>query len=150
MIKRIIIGLLFGVILGVIVDYITTPNITPKYSRQNTIYIVKPRQRLSRLTEANVYNELKKQGIKYPKIVLAQSKLETGLYTSKVCKQYNNLFGLMKGKSYHKFNHWTESVTYYKNHIQSRYKGGDYYTFLSKIGYAEDSKYCHKLKKLIK
>ena len=149
MIKRIIIGLLFGVILGVIVDYITIPNINPKYSRQNTIYTVKPRQKLSRLTEANVYNELKKQGIKHPKIVLAQSKLETGLYTSKVCKQYNNLFGLMKGKSYHKFNHWTESVTYYKNHIQSRYKGGDYYAFLSKIGYAEDNKYCHKLKKLI-
>ena len=150
MIKRIIIGLLFGVILGVIVDYITTPNITPKYSLQNTIYIVKPRQKLSRLTETNVYNELKKQGIKHPKIVLAQSKLETGLYTSKVCKQYNNLFGLMKGKSYHKFNHWTESVTYYKNHIQSRYKGGDYYAFLSKSGYAEDNKYCHKLKKLIR
>ena len=150
MIKRIAIGLLFGVILGVIVDYITTPNITPKYSRQNTIYIVKSRQKLSRLTESNVYNELKRQGIKHPKIVLAQSKLETGLYTSKVCKQYNNLFGLMKGKSYRKFNHWTESITYYKNHIQSRYKGGDYYAFLSKIGYAEDNKYCYKLKKLIK
>lgn len=97
----------------------------------------------------NVYAELKKQNIKHPKIVLAQSILETGYYQSNVCKTHNNLFGLMKGNNYHSFNHWKESVTYYKNHVQSRYKGGDYYAFLSNIGYAMDDDYIKKLKELV-
>lgn len=97
----------------------------------------------------NVYTELKKQNIKYPKIVLAQSILETGYYQSNVCKSHNNLFGLMKGNNYHSFSHWKQSVTYYKNHVQSRYKGGDYYSFLANIGYAEDDEYIKKLKHLV-
>jgi hypothetical protein len=97
----------------------------------------------------NVYAELKKQNIKHPKIVLAQSILETGYYQSNVCKNNNNLFGLMKGNDYHSFSHWKQSVTYYKNHVQSRYKGGDYYTFLSDIGYAIDDDYIKKLKQLV-
>jgi flagellum-specific peptidoglycan hydrolase FlgJ len=98
------------------------------------------------LTEANLRKELKQQGIRHTKIVLAQAKLETGNFKSHVCRKYNNLFGLRKGsKGYHKFKDWRTSVKYYKNHIQSRYEGGDYYSFLSNIGYAEDSEYLKKL-----
>lgn len=97
----------------------------------------------------NVYAELKKQNIKHPKIVLAQSILETGHYQSNVCKNNNNLFGLMKGNDYHSFSHWKQSVTYYKNHVQSRYKGGNYYDFLANIGYAEDKEYINKLKQIV-
>lgn len=107
-----------------------------------TVYIDTP-------SVQNVYTELKKQNIKHPKIVLAQSILETGYYQSNVCKSHNNLFGLMKGNNYHSFSHWKQSVTYYKNHVQSRYKGGDYYSFLSNIGYAEDDEYIKKLKHLV-
>ena len=96
-----------------------------------------------------VYQELQRQGIKHPKIVLAQAKLETGNFHSFVCNYHHNLFGLMKGDEYHKFHHWKDSITYYKNHVQSRYKGGDYLAFLSKIGYAEDTQYLSKLKQLI-
>lgn len=97
----------------------------------------------------NVYTELKKQNIKHPKIVLAQSILETGYYQSNVCKSHNNLFGLMKGNNYHSFSHWKQSIAYYKNHVQSRYKGGDYYSFLANIGYAQDPAYIDKLKELV-
>lgn len=96
-----------------------------------------------------VYAELQRQGIKYPKIVLAQAKLETGNFKSFVCNYHHNLFGLMNGDEYHKFPHWKESITYYKNHIQNRYNGGNYLTFLSTIGYAEDTQYLSKLKQLI-
>lgn len=97
----------------------------------------------------NVYAELQKQNVKHPKIVLAQSILETGHYQSNVCKTNNNLFGLMKGNDYHSFSHWKKSITYYKNHVQNRYKGGDYYAFLNNIGYAQDPDYINKLKELI-
>lgn len=97
----------------------------------------------------SVYTELKKQGVQHPKIVLAQSILETGYYQSNVCKSHNNLFGLMKGNNYHSFSHWKQSIAYYKNHVQNRYKGGDYYAFLSNIGYAQDPAYIDKLKELV-
>lgn len=101
------------------------------------------------LSKASVKAELKRQNLKHPEIVLAQSRLETGEYTSEVCKKYNNLFGLRKGNTYRKYNHWTESVTAYKELIQSRYKGGDYYQFLLKIKYAEDPSYIVKVKNLV-
>lgn len=93
--------------------------------------------------------ELKRQNIKHPNIVLAQAKLETGHYTSDVCKKNNNLFGLMKGDKYHHFSHWKNSIKFYKKHIQSRYNGGDYYNFLNNIGYAEDKNYIQKLRQLV-
>lgn len=96
-----------------------------------------------------VFAEIKRQGVKYPKIVLAQSLLETGHYTSDVCKKHNNLFGLMKGDKYHHFSHWKNSITYYKEHVQSRYNGGNYYEFLERIGYAEDKNYCNILKQIV-
>jgi flagellum-specific peptidoglycan hydrolase FlgJ len=52
----------------------------------------------------------------------------------------------MYGDKYHKYNHWTESVEAYKRFQDKKYKGGDYYTFLKKVGYAEDPHYVWKLK----
>lgn len=90
--------------------------------------------------------------IQHSDIVLAQSILETGHYRSKLCKENNNLFGLYnsKKKEYFKFTHWTESVEAYKNYIQYKYKGGDYYNFIDSIGYASDSLYIPKLKNIVK
>lgn len=101
------------------------------------------------LTEKNLKKELIKQNIKYPNIVLAQAKLESNLGKSNVAANTNNLFGLRKGKRYRRFSHWTESVKAYKNLVQSKYSGGNYYTFLNKIGYAEDPNYIDKLKDLV-
>lgn len=67
---------------------------------------------------------------------------------SKLAKTHNNLFGLRRGSGYRRFSHWTESVMAYNNLIYKRYKGGNYYAFLEKIGYAEDSNYTNKLKAL--
>lgn len=89
----------------------------------------------------------------HPEIVYAQAVLETGHFRSKVCKEYNNLFGLYNSstKDYYKFNHWTESVIAYINYIQYRYTPpNNYYKFLERIGYAEDSLYVSKLKNIVK
>ena len=91
--------------------------------------------------------------IKHPNIVFAQAILETGYFRSKVCKEYNNLFGLYnkKANDYYKFNHWSESVLGYLNYIQYKYHPpDDYYIFLQEIGYAEDSLYIDKLKKIVR
>jgi hypothetical protein len=88
-------------------------------------------------------------GLKHDTIILTQAKLETGNYKSYQCRVNNNLFGLFNSSKmeYYKFNHWSESVEAYKKWIQYRYKDEeDYYNFLNRIGYAEDSSYVSKLK----
>ena len=90
--------------------------------------------------------------VQHPDIVYAQAILETGYFRSKVCKEYNNLFGLYDSKNgdYYRFNHWSESVVGYLNYIQYKFHPpDDYYTFLQGIGYAEDSLYINKLKRLV-
>ena len=103
-------------------------------------------------TSALVLEACKYYEIQYPEIVTAQSILETGYYKSEVCLQYNNLFGLYNSKKrdYYSFNHWAESVKAYYDLVQYRYKEGDYYAWLSKIGYAEDPNYISKVKSVQK
>lgn len=99
------------------------------------------------LKDACEYYELK-----HIDIVITQAVLESGYFKSRVCKQYNNLFGLYNSskRDYYKFNHWSESVQAYKDLIQYRYKNGDYYSWLKEIGYASDTHYVDKLKMLNK
>lgn len=99
-------------------------------------------------TIEQVEKELIKQKIPHHKIVLAQARHETGNFKSRLCKVNHNLFGMKKGKRYVKYSHWKESVADYKKRISSRYKGGDYYAFLNKIGYAKDPHYNSKLRKI--
>ena len=98
---------------------------------------------LPELTIPNLYKEIIRNGILYPKIVLAQAILETGWFRSSVCRNKHNLFGLTNPRTgkYYEFNHWAESVRTYYTKVQYKYKGGNYLLWLDKIGYAEDPKY---------
>lgn len=101
------------------------------------------------LNEENVLIQIKKHEIPHPHIVLAQSKLESGNYKSKLTKTHNNIFGIKRGNKYKKYKNYIECIADYKRLISSRYRGGDYYKFLDKIKYAEKS-YTIILKKLVK
>lgn len=104
------------------------------------------------LTIPNLLAEIKKNNIKYPKIVLAQAILETGWFKSSVCRNKHNLFGLTNPSTgqYYEFNHWTESVKAYYTKVQYRYKGGNYLLWLRDIGYAEDKGYIRAIIKVLK
>lgn len=105
--------------------------------------------KLYELTIANLYAALKRHGIKYPKIVLAQALLETGNFRSRLCREGNNLFGLRHSKGYYTFAHWEESVIAYRDWVQYKHRDGEsYYAFLKRIGYASAKDYIYKVRKI--
>ena len=73
----------------------------------------------------NLQKEIVKQGIKYPDIVMAQAKIESGHFTSAIFKENNNLFGMKlpaqrkttaigKNRGHAKYETWQDSVKDYK------------------------------------
>ena len=119
--------------------------------QKKTDDITKSENHLLELTIPNLYKEIIRNGILYPKIVLAQAILETGWFRSSVCRNKHNLFGLTNPRTgkYYEFNHWTESVRAYYTKVQYKYKGGNYLLWLDEIGYAEDSDYVLVITKIL-
>lgn len=106
---------------------------------------------LDEVNEEVLYNTLKHYDFPNPAIITAQAVLESGNFKSKLCKDNNNLFGLYNSRtmSYFKFDSWISCVFAYKQFILSKYNPEeDYYKFLDRIGYAEDSLYESKVKEL--
>jgi uncharacterized FlgJ-related protein len=116
-----------------------------------------------KFSEENLMIVIKRFGIRFPDIVIAQAKLETGHFTSKSFTKHNNLFGMKVPKSrltvatgesfgHARYDHWTYSVMDYAlfqstfaRKIRTR-KG--YMRYLSR-NYAEDESYVQKIGKLI-
>ena len=119
--------------------------------QKKTDDITKSENHFPELTIPNLYKEIIRNGILYPKIVLAQAILETGWFHSSVCRNKHNLFGLTNPRTgkYYEFNHWTESVRAYYTKVQYKYKGGNYLLWLDEIGYAEDKDYITTLTDVI-
>ena len=111
-------------------------------------------------SEESFIEMLQDLNVKYPYIVLAQARIESGHYSSRIFKENHNLFGMKQanrrintaeGTQYgHAFYQtWRESVYDYAFY-QSRYLSSatteeEYYYIIGK-SYAEDPKYISKLK----
>ena len=132
-----------GIIIGAIVFE------KPIYNKQNFINATsKEKDTLPALTKENVLKQIVLADIKEPLIVYKQVLKETGYLKCKGCSlKYNNLFGFTTKKMI-KFNHWIDSITFYKE-WQKQYKNGDYYTFLIKSwGAPNMDKYVETLKQI--
>jgi len=122
------------------------------------------------IKEQNEFSETKLKeylielNIKFPDIVLAQSKLESFNYKSKIFIENNNLFGMkissrrpttaLGEESGHAFySNWRQSVLdyafYQATYLRSVKTESEYFQYLS-ANYAEDSNYVAKLKKIVK
>ena len=109
---------------------------------------------------------LEYEGILYQDIVILQSRLETGYFTSDIFLNANNLFGMRYPsrrptvatgiyKEHAKYAHWSDSVIDYalwqKYYLSRGYRleseiDSDFYLlFLNCIPYAEDPRYVPKL-----
>jgi hypothetical protein len=112
--------------------------------------------------EDSVVYEINRLQFKYPHIVLAQAKLESGNFTSNVFQRNKNMFGMkmpsrrpttaVKQKSsYAYYDTWVHSVIdqriYYAIYLEHKTEE-QVYAYLSKY-YAEDPHYVQSLKKII-
>lgn len=109
------------------------------------------------LNAENVYREIMRNDIKFSDVVLKQSLLETGHYTSYNCLERHNIFGMCGGTKtsdnihgYAIYNTWMESVEAYKVWQAERLTPhwDNYYTFLIDWNYAESEEYERKLKSI--
>lgn len=101
-------------------------------------------------------------GIEHPHIVLAQMKLESGNYTSKLALENNNYFGMKQPRKrattsigekngYASYKSWVHSVLDYALWQKEYAKGLTENQYLDSLGsYAEDKSYTLKIKKLSK
>ena len=114
-------------------------------------------------SEEALIDLLRKSNIKYPYIVLAQAKIESGNYTSKVFRENNNLFGMKEPNvrtttalgtknSHAYYSDWVSSVYDYAMFQNNRMQGVDseskYYAKLAD-GYAADSTYAAVIRKTV-
>ena len=101
------------------------------------------------LSIENVKKILADEGVQHADIVLRQAITETGWFKCTKCSlTRNNIFGFYYKKRYLEFDNWVECVRYYKRWQDRHYKGGDYYAFLKKVGYATNPRYIQDLKSL--
>lgn len=106
------------------------------------------------LNKDNFFRVCTYYNVLFDTVVYRQAVLESGNFTSYLCRKYNNFLGLYDSKNndYYKFKHWSECIRGYRDLVQYKYSvekyGTDYYDFLKKLPYAEDSLYIQKLKGL--
>lgn len=93
-----------------------------------------------------VKEEIDNLPLKHKKIVFAQFLLETGFGKSEAYLKLHNTHGWTNKQGLMRFPSWQASIHKYLYWQSMYYKGGDYYLFLQKIGYATDSNYIWRVK----
>ena len=139
-------------------------------SKLNSIKYITEETRMLVINQENEFSEEKLKeyiiglNIKFPHIVFAQAKLESGYFKSTIFRENNNLFGMKiatrrpttnkgENRGHAAFDNWKESVVDYAFY-QARYLGDikterEYIQYL-KANYAEDPGYVDKVIKLSK
>ena len=115
-------------------------------------------------SEENLIKLIKDCNIKYPHIVLAQAKLESGNFKSKLFKNNNNMFGMKKARqritssqgernNYAYYRDWIDCVydyAMYQSAVMCGISNEEEYFLKLSERYAEDSSYVIRVKSLIK
>ena len=112
---------------------------------------------------SNMIATMEEVGIVYPDIVMAQARIETAHFTSKVFRENNNLFGMRLprqrsttaiGEQYNhaEYTSWRQSVVDYKlwqDKVLTKVKSRRAYLRYLHKNYAENKQYVNLIKKMI-
>jgi uncharacterized FlgJ-related protein len=115
-------------------------------------------------SESKLIEKIDQLNFRYPHIILAQAKLESGHFKSTIFLENNNMFGMKEAKlranlakgtnrNHAYYATWQESVIdyalYYSTYLSDIKTEGEYFEYL-KQNYAEDKTYVQRLKQIIK
>ena len=115
-------------------------------------------------SEEKLIEKITELNFRYPHIILAQAKLESGHFKSTIFLENNNMFGMKEAKlranlakgtnrGHAYYETWQESVIdyalYYSSYLRSIKTEGEYFDYLRQ-NYAEDPTYVQRLKQIIK
>jgi flagellum-specific peptidoglycan hydrolase FlgJ len=103
-----------------------------------------------------------RMNFKYPHIVLAQAKLESGNFQSIIFKENNNIFGMKQARtrpttatgtsrSHATYGTWKDSIIDYALYSSTYLSGkteSEYYAYLGR-NYAQDPEYVAKLRQIV-
>jgi len=138
-------------------------NVSNHDNFESDISVININDTLNDFSEDKLIDMLISLNIKFPHIVLAQAKLESGNYSSKIFKENHNLFGMKearvrihtsKGTQFNHayYSHWKESVYDYAfyqcRYLSTLHTEKEYYSYLSK-SYAEANNYVEILKSMV-
>lgn len=138
-------------------------NVSNHDNFESDISVININDTLNDFSEDKLIDMLISLNIKFPHIVLAQAKLESGNYSSKIFKENHNLFGMKearvrihtsKGTQFNHayYSHWKESVYDYAfyqcRYLSTLHTEKEYYSYLSK-SYAEANNYVDILKSMV-
>ena len=108
------------------------------------------------LTKDSFYRYCAFDSIRFPDVVWAQARHESGNFSSPLYRNKNNFLGLYdsRRKQYMEFDHWTDCLTAYRRYVQYKYTGrdeiGEYISWLEDMGYAEDPEYTVKIERMMR
>lgn len=147
------------IIIIFMLGYLSRGTIIEKIFHKGETIFIHPKP----FSEDKLIELLNKCNVKFPHIVLAQAKLESNNFTSKIFNQNHNMFGMRKARqrittanlekdTYAFYETWTDCVydyCMYQSSVMCNISTEDEY--FTKLGerYAEDSLYIFKLKKII-
>jgi hypothetical protein len=115
-------------------------------------------------SQEKLIEKINQLNFRFPHIVLAQAKLESGNFKSTIFLENNNLFGMKEAKlrvnlakgtnrEHAYYDSWQESIydyaLYYSTYLYKIKTEGEYFEYLRQ-NYAEDSTYVQRLKEIIK
>lgn len=140
--------------------YQNIKNLTP-YEKELLVVNINTKDDFS---EDKLIQMLKDLNVKYPYIVLAQARIESGRFTSRIFKENHNLFGMKqanrrvntaKGTQYNHafYDTWRESVydyAFYQSRYMNKASNENEYYYILGQSYAEAPHYIEALKSEVK
>lgn len=115
-------------------------------------------------SEQSLITKIKQLNFKFPHIVLAQAKLESGNFKSTIFLENHNMFGMREAKlranlakgtnrAHAFYDSWQDCVIdyalFYSTYLYDIKTEGEYFEYLRQ-NYAEDPTYVQRLKQIIK
>jgi uncharacterized FlgJ-related protein len=114
-------------------------------------------------SEQKLIEKIGQLNFRYPHIILAQAKLESGHFKSTIFLENNNMFGMKEAKlranlakgtnrGHAYYNTWQDCILdyalYYSTYLSDIRTEGEYFEYLRQ-NYAEDPTYVQRLKQII-